>query len=271
LDNADPNRYRNPASPGPNWWSIVYGAACAWEPGKTEVADFDRKFDWAFYRNDDHRLVDTIKKLGHLNELMRGSGNARTFDMRFGGTNNALFWRDPFSAAGQADVQKALPIISELRRIAEEAYTDLENNASRAHRNADTLADLKFAALKLDALGMRYQFAQEISERYADALGQARGTGRRLIGSDLSDISSTNRRLQDLRDYTTRLREIYRQLWLNEHLPGWLPNMLQLYDQNSQLWQDLIARFAAIRYDFGQGKPLPAPESLGLLRIPASK
>jgi hexosaminidase len=256
---------------GPNWWSIVYGAACAWEPGKTDVANFDGKFDWVFYRNTDHRFTEAIKKLGHLNEVMRGSGSAQAFDMHYGGTNDALFWRDPFSPAGQADVKKALPVVSEVRRTAEQVYTVLANDAGRAQRNADTLADLQFAALKLDALGMRYQFVQEISERYADALSQAHGQGRRGVASNLSDISSTNGRLQDLRDYTTRLRELYRELWLSENLPSWLPNMLQLYDRNSRLWQDLIAKFAAIRYDLGQGKALPAPESLGLIPVPPPK
>jgi hexosaminidase len=32
----------------PNWWSIVYGAANAWEQKKIEVAVFDQKFDWVF-------------------------------------------------------------------------------------------------------------------------------------------------------------------------------------------------------------------------------
>lgn len=86
-----------------------------------------------------------------------------------------------------------------------------------------------------------------------------------MVYADLSDIDSTNGRLQDLRDYTTRLTELYRQLWLSENLPTWLPNMLQLYHRNSLLWQNLIAKYADIRAEFGQGKPLPSPESLGLL------
>ena len=255
---------------GPNWWSIIYGAACAWELGSTDVPAFDGKFDWAFYRSDDHRFVQALKKLGHLNELMRGSGNAPAFDMRYGGANDALFWRDPVSPAGRADIEKMLPIASELRRTAEEAYTVLADDAGRATRNADTLADLRFAALKLDALGMRYQFIREISDRYADALLQLQSRDKRGVGGDLSDISSTNGRLQDLRDYTTRLRELYRELWLSENFPGWLPNMLQLYDRNSQMWHDLIAKFAGIRYDLAHGKPLPSPESLGLLPAPVA-
>jgi hypothetical protein len=150
---------------GANWWSIVYGAACAWEPGKTEVADFDRKFDWAFYRNSDHRFTAALKQLSHTNETIRSSGSGQLYGREYGGTDDGLFWHDPFSLPGRSEVEKTLPVAAEVRRAAEEAYTVLENDGPRARRNADTLADLKFAALKLDALGMRYQFAQEIAER----------------------------------------------------------------------------------------------------------
>jgi hypothetical protein len=44
-----------------------------------------------------------------------------------------------------------------------------------------------------------------------------------------------------------------------------MPNILQLYRRNSDLWQDLIAKFSDIRYGLRNGQPLPSAESLGLL------
>jgi hypothetical protein len=70
-----------------------------------------------------------------------------------------------------------------------------------------------------------------------------------------------------LRDYATRLRELYKERWLSENLPNWLPNMLQLYDRQSEFWQEQIARFARVREDRGQGKPLPTADSLGFLPV----
>jgi len=250
---------------GLNWWSIIYGSACAWESGKTDVQEFNRKFDWAFYRNTDHHFAEAIMNLSHLNEVLRSGNLVQTFDMHYGGAGDALFWHDPFSPIGRKEVEKALPVAQLMRQVAESSYTTFVDGSSQARRNADTLEDLKFAALKLDALGMRYQYAQEISDRYTDAFNLSQGKKHGALSNDLSDISSTNGRLQDLRDYTTRLTEMYRELWLSENLPGWLPNMLQLYHRNSDLWQDLIAKFAAIRSRYGQGQPLPSPDSLGLL------
>jgi len=249
---------------GPNWWSIIYGAACAWEPGKTDIEEFNRKYDWAFYRNTDHRFAKAIMDLSHLNEVMRAGKPVQTYDMGYGGAGDNLFWQDPFSPTGRKEVEKILPIASLIRLTAEHSYTVMVDGASRAKRHSDTLASLEFAALKLDALGMRYQYAQEISDRYLDAVEQSQGNNRRSIGSDFGTITSTNGRLQDLRDYTTRLTEMYREVWLSENLPTWLPNILQLYRRNSDLWQDLITKFSRIHANYQQGQPLPSPESLGL-------
>ena len=254
----------------PGWWSIVYGAACAWEPGLTNVKEFNQKYDWAFYRNTDHRFVDALMSLGQLNEVMRAGKPVETYDMGMEGANDSLFWQNPFTPIGRQQVEKELPVASLIRRTAEHAYTVLTNSASRAKRNADTLESIKFAALRLDALGMRYQFAQEISERYADAVALQHGKNQNIASADLSDISSTNGRLQDLRDYTTRLTEMYRKLWLSENLPTWMPNMLQLYKRNSDLWQGLIAKYLDLGTSFSQGQTLPSPESLGLLNVQQS-
>jgi hexosaminidase len=186
------------------------------------------------------------------------------------GANDSLFWQDPFTPLGRQQVEKELPVASLIRRTAEHAYAVLTNSASQAKRNADTLESMKFASLRLDALGMRYQFAQEISQRYADAVALQHGKGRNIASADLSDISSTNGRLQDLRDYTTRLTEMYRKLWLSENLPTWMPNMLQLYKCNSDLWQGLIAKYLDLRTMFSQGQALPSPELLGLLNVEQS-
>lgn len=249
----------------PGWWSIVYGAACAWEPGETSVEDFNQKYDWAFYRNTDHRFAGALMSLGHLNEIMRAGRPVKTFDMQYGGASDALFWRDPFSPAGRKEAEKMLPVASLIRRTAENAYGVFANSAGRARRNAYSLQSMEFAALRIDALGMRYQFAQEISDRFADAMSQQKAKNHEMASADLEDIESTDGRLEDLRDYTTRLTELYHQLWLSENLPDWMPNMLQLYERNSEMWQGLIAKFSGIQNRFYDGQSLPSAESLGLL------
>jgi hypothetical protein len=248
----------------PNWWSIVYGAANAWEQNKTDVAIFDRKFDWVFYRNTDHRFTEALKRLSSVNELLHRQGTIYVYSSDFGGTNDSLFWRDPFSAGGQRDTDKIGPAASELRRIAEESFTVFATSDNRATRNADTLKYLEFASLKLDALGMRYQYLPEISERYLGILAKEKTAAPSEIDAELFQIQGINGPLIDLRDYTTRLRGLYRELWLGENLGAWLPNVLQLYDRNGDMWQRHIAQFDQLKWDHREGKPLPPGDSLGL-------
>jgi hypothetical protein len=58
------------------------------EPGHTDVARFDKKFDWAFYRNTDCRLTETLKKLSHVNELLGEQGIKYVYSTDFGGAND---------------------------------------------------------------------------------------------------------------------------------------------------------------------------------------
>jgi hexosaminidase len=252
---------------GLNWWGIVYGAASAWEPQRVDVDAFNQKYDWVFYRNTDHRFANAIRELSHLNEVLReGDLSAGLKEDRWGGAFDATFWLNPFTPAGAAMVQKELPVASYVRTSAEHAYTVLVNSAGLARRNADTLDDYKFAALRLDDLGMRIQFAQEISNEYADALAHQNDHGpNNPTGDDLSNISGTNGRLQDLRDYTTRLRELYKGLYQREYLTDWMPNMLQLYDHDSMTWQSLIARFSSEISHRAEGEQLPPAEAFGFL------
>ena len=50
------------------------------------------------------------------------------------------------------------------------------------------------------------------------------------VGNDLEEITAINAHLEDLRDATTRLREMYRVAWLQEYEPYWLDNVLVRYD-----------------------------------------
>jgi hypothetical protein len=134
-----------------------------------------------------------------------------------------------------------------------------------ARRNEDTLKYLEFAALKLDALGLRYQYVSDISQEYVKILAHETTVDPSVIDGELFHIQGINGPLFDLRDYTTRLRETYRSLWLRENFDSWLPSILQLYDRNSAIWQRQIAQMEQIKADHRQGKRLPPAETLGLL------
>lgn len=160
-------------------------------------------------------------------------------------------------------MKKVLPVAADVRQTAEDAFNAFVAGERTARRNVDTLKFLEFAALEIDALCLRYQSLLDAGEKYA-AIVARQDVNSAAIDDALFAIQGVNGPFFDLRDYTTRLREIYRNLWLTENLSSWLPNVLQLYDQNSAEWQREIAAFERVKWEHREGKPLPSAQSLNL-------
>ncbi len=244
---------------GMTWPAIVFGAACSWQPGECSVEEFRSKYDWAFYRNEDSTFQDAIQNLSRAHALLATAG--------LGGAFDEAFWVDPFSESGARYTEKALPVARELRLAAERALESLYRNRTRARAHAETLDHLIFAAMRLDLLGMKIQFAGEISKFYWDAYLNMSDKGR--VGRDLREITGTNARLEDLRDATTRLRAMYSDLWLKENRPYWLGNVLIRYDNLASLCQAKIESVRAAQDQYRAQSLLPPPQQLGFfLRLP---
>ncbi|HSE35662.1 MAG TPA: beta-N-acetylhexosaminidase, partial [Blastocatellia bacterium] len=171
---------------GMTWPAIVFGAECSWRQGEVGIESFKSKYDWAFYRNDDNTFRDAIQELSRSHSLMRTAG--------LGEADDSAFWEDPFTEPGSESAEKALPIARDLRLAAENALVSLYRNRAKARANADTLEYLIFAALRLDMLGMKIQFANEISKYYWDAYLNMGDRAR--VRRDLNEISSINARLE---------------------------------------------------------------------------
>lgn len=243
------------------WPALVFGAAAGWQPGESSIADFESAYDWAFYRNTDSTFLDAIRNLNRTHSLLRQA--------KFENAADDLFWSDPFTETGASEMQRALPVARDLRLAAEQALTSLYTNRQKARANAETLDAMIFAALRLDALGMKIQYTQEIAAFYADAF--ANSSDADCVQRDLDEISSMNARLQDLRDSTTRLRELYAKNWLSEDRPYWLPNVLVRYDTFARELQQKIVAVRQAATQFDTQKTLPPPQQLGFFLLPAPK
>jgi hypothetical protein len=240
---------------GMTWPAIVFGAASSWQPGESSVEQFKSKYDWAFYRNEGAAFEEAARNLSHANSLLAGVGLAGAYDDQF--------WLDPFTEPGTRYTQRALPAAHELRLAAEHALELLYKNRGAARDNADTLDYMVFAAIRLDALGMRIQFAEEISKYYWDAYLNMSDAGR--VRRDLAEISNTNGRLEDLRAATTRLKAMYAELWLKENRPYWLGNVLVRYDTLAQLYQTKINAIQMASAQYRDQQTLPTPQQMGFL------
>jgi two-component SAPR family response regulator len=125
---------------------------------------------------------------------------------------------------------------------------------------------MEVAAWRFDTLGMKIQFTEEINKFYWDAF-QNQTDGDR-VGNDLEEITAINARLEDLRDSTTRVREMYRKAWLQEDRPYWLDNVLVRYDNLAREFQAKIVAVRQARRQYYATKALTPPQELGFYLEP---
>ncbi len=237
------------------WPALVFGAACAWQPGQSSISDFWASYDWAFYRAPGHDFAAAIQKLAQVNDLLDDAG--------FGGSNDQDFWLDPFTPAGARFALETRPQVRQIRLDAENALATLYTNRASAHLHAETLDDLIFAARRLDALGMKIQYTAEIDSLYRDAYLHMANPAR--VDRDLYRITSTNGRLEDMRDETTELEADYTDLWRRQYHPFWLGNVLIRYDNLAGLYQAKIQSLQIVINDYNRTSEIPPPETLGFV------
>lgn len=236
-----------------SWPALVYGAACSWQPGQSSREQFWNSYDWAFYRARGHHFANAIRKLAQIDKLLGKAG--------LGGVNDQNFWLNPFSEAGARFARQALPEAHQVRMDAEEALATLYRHEPESRLHQETLGDLIFAAQRLDTLGLKIQYTAGIGQLYRNAylhMGDPKTVYR-----DLYRISATNGRLQDLRDFTTRLEVAYTRLWHKQYEPFWLGNVLVRYNNLAGLYQAKIQQMDVVIAKYRQTSEIPPPEKMG--------
>jgi hypothetical protein len=235
------------------WAGVLFGAAAAWQPGESDIAAFQRSYGRAFYR-DTTGSADSAERL-----LM--AAHAAIEKAGLGNGSDALFWLDPFSPEGVLAADKIRPVSHDLRVAAESALVYVARLRDAAPvPNVDALDAMELGARRLDLIGMKFQFADEIREAYAHAADSTRKEGLRELG----DISGINGRFQDLRDGYALTRSLYETAWRAENRPYWLQNNLVKYDLAMQLWQSRADRFAQARSELSRTKRLPSGATVGI-------
>jgi hexosaminidase len=244
---------------GMAWPALVFGAAAGWQAGESNIDQFKNSYDWAFYRNaSDTTFRDALENLDR--------GHQALAKIKVDTETDDLFWIDPFTPEGAKMMQALAAAAPEMRLGAERSLESLYRNSTKAHANQDTLADMKLAAWRWDALGMKVEFTQEINKFYWDAFQNQTDSDR--VGNDLEEITAINARLEDLRDATTRLSQMYREAWLREYSPYWLGNVLVRYDDLAREFQNKIVAVRQARRQYDATKTLAQPQELGFYLQP---
>ena len=232
------------------WHGIVLGAAASWQSQAVDVNDFDRSFDWAFFRNDGDQFVSSIRGLGGVNTLL----GIRTSD--------DVFWRDPFTTIFQNDARTNAEKIRQMRLQVENAHENLLRNKQRARRNSPMIDSMIFAATRFDHLGRRFQTVEKLSREYWDSylnLGD-RVKARRLRRYH----SPIYNQLREMAEELSELKAAYRQQWLAENRPYWLDSVLARYDNAIAVWLNKSRALDEAVRSYDATSIMPNPEEFGL-------
>jgi len=242
------------------WYGVLFGAAAAWQPGASSVEAFQASYGRVFHGDTTGSVDEAQRKLIAAHALLQGAG--------LGDASDYLFWVDPWSAEGQLVAQKLRPVARDLRLRAEEAIVLIARARQAGAREQDALDAVELGARRMDLIGMKFQFADDVARMYGEAYAAFRNPARSTSPTSyLGDISGANGRLQDLRDGYSLLRDEYERLWVAENRPYWLRNVLARYDLATQLWIERADRVQAARQRWYRESAIPAPSEIGIPEV----
>jgi hexosaminidase len=241
-----------------DWYGVLFGAAASWQPGESSIPLYESSYGEAFHGDTTGSIDEAQREMMAAHALLAKTGDGAAFDN--------LFWVDPWSADGQELAKTIRPVERELRLHAEHAL-ELIAKARQANslREPNALAALELGARRIDAIGLKFEFADEIVDAYARAQKASQNKSTQDdVDSALYEITDTNGRCQDLRSNYSLIRDLYEQAWLKENRPYWLHNVLVRYDLSIELWTLRGNRFAEALSQWHRDHKLPSPESLGI-------
>ncbi len=236
-----------------DWFGVLFGAAAAWQPGKSDTAAYQASFGPIFYGDTTGRINDAQAEIMAAEDLIDVSDNA--------------FWLDPWSPAGLAKADRMRANIPAARLHAEHAIELIEAALSTnpSLREKDALLAMELGARRIDFIGLKFQLSDEMRDAYAKAYAMKDDRSRDTATSNLLDsISSMNGRCQDLRDGYSLLKNLYRDSWLAENRPYWLDNVMVQYDLQIQRWQQRSDDFHTLINTWQSSRVLPTAAQAGV-------
>src|SRR4051812_46013616 len=237
------------------WYGDLFGAAAAWQSGESSIDAFASSYGRVFHGDVSGKIDEAQRRLSAAYNVLSTA--------KIGDGTNYLFWLDPWTDEGRSMAQRIRPYTRDLRILAESTLVLIAQAEPGITRERDAIEAMKLGARRMDFIGMKFQFADEVVAMY----DRAADTTSKAPGRDLADITGINGRLQDLRDGLSLIRDEYEQAWLRENRPYWLHNVLARYDLATQLWIERGDRVNLARQEWYRSHRLPPAESIG---IPAS-
>ena len=236
---------------GYTWHAIAWGSECAWNGGKTDYKDFNRRIGAVLFggENTGAAFADAIDTIAELQS-------------QCGLTFNRVFWeRDFIPRQSPATVERQA---EQIVKLAQRAIGILKTTQSRATVNAELLDSFLLGAWRMKLIGERRLDGLEVSRRYAAA-----------SALDLTDPAQRKKALDELGviiKFIDKHRRAHRavetefvRLWHNESKPYALDWTTRRYDELDAWFGDLQQKVQEVQKSVSEGGAEAALPDIGLV------
>lgn len=237
------------------WYGVLFGAAAAWQLGESSIPSFQKSFALRFHGDTTGRIDAAHRHLSAAHAALQES--------RAGDASSYLFFLDPFTDEGVVDLVRLRPVLARVRIHAESALVLVAQAREQRHlRELDALDAMELGARRIDWIGAKFQFADEIVQSFVRTTDPKRTTPVTWV--DLAELSGINGKLQDMRDGYVLTRELFERSWRAENRPYWLQNNLARYDTEIITWVQRINAMDQARRRHARDRELPTAAELGI-------
>ena len=226
------------------WHADAWAAECAWNASTTSLEAFNRRAGAVLFgERGDHfgRAVELLTKT-HPMPGMKGMMNGR-------------FWDNDF--APRSAPATILNTASNLLSVVRPALEQLEACRKEARCNQAILDAMIFGAQRMERMAQRQLDGLKATELYQ----QAYAAGGQGLQPKLREVERLVRVNQDAQIAFGRR---FAELWLAESKPYALDWTLRRYTNSVAGYDALLSKIQGARKEASAGRPLPAPEDVGL-------
>lgn len=236
---------------GYRWHGHAWGGECAWNAGATRPEDFQRRIGAVLFGERGDHFGQAITLLAQTHRLPGMDG-----------MNNRRFWQNDFPPARQpAAIRKSA---DRLLALVRPAIEHLQACRKEATANADLLDSFLHGARRMELIGQRMLDGLEAAQLYEKAYTAPAD----LVQERLALLEKVEHIVRRNRDAHEALGKEFARLWLADCKPYALDWTMRRYGQMVKWYDDLLARLAEAKKAAQEGRALPSPETVGLLRPP---
>ncbi|MCY2952062.1 MAG: family 20 glycosylhydrolase [Planctomycetota bacterium] len=226
------------------WHAHAWAAECAWNASKTDPAAFNRRIGTVLFGEKSDHFGQAITLLSKTHTLP---------DMK--GMNNARFWQNDFVL--RANPESIQTSAGALLKLVRPAIMHLELCRLDATLNQHLVDTYLHGARRMELIAQRMLDGLDAATAYQQAPKSPKEDALKLLDKTIALIHRT-------RDAHAALGRQFSELWLNESKPYALDWTTRRYQQTVRRYDELEEKVADARKQLESGKPLPAPEDIGL-------